>query len=312
MKYEYIEHNDIEQLSENISFDAETYQVSTGQLCAVRHRFIFPHITVFVRHENIATTAFLNNDDDQYFIGIPLSDMWLDGKLIQANQLFFVAPNESLFNAVPDNFTGYGMSFSGATIDNKISDVVLKQFAINAEALRSEKIPLTFSDDFGRRIQKLIDYLVTHKPILNRAASLSYEANFFSLIDELLTPLVRNSKPRKVLTSRKNIVCRAMQYLYLHRDQQVSIKELADSCYCSVRSLEYAFNTMFKMSPKQFLTLHRMHHFRKDIKSSKFDNLKDLVAQYGVSNQGRLSAKYRQLFGEYPKDSWAKFKTEKI
>ena len=75
----------------------------------------------------------------------------------------------------------------------------------------------------------------------------------------------------------------------------------------SERVLEYAFNKIYGLSPKRFLTVLRLNEARQLlIKSVPHEvNVTNVAMSCGFRHMGRFSAEYKSLFGELPSKTLA-------
>ena len=73
----------------------------------------------------------------------------------------------------------------------------------------------------------------------------------------------------------------------------------------SQRTLEYAFDERFGVTPKAFLLTYRLNMVRKELRSSDHSTTKvvDIANDYGFWHMGRFAANYYQLFQELPSDT---------
>lgn len=309
MKYIYVEHEDIKHFSENMLVNANVYQTSYGQLQSFRKSLILDNCTLFYRQSAGALVANYSNRTQQFLIVLPLLDSMVNGKPLTLEQLFLIAPNEVIHQAIPEGFQTFGISFSAEQAALYLPANLLQAITDGAEGIRSNKIKLPFIAEFKGSVIELYEQLYALKDNVDAYDIAQYEQSLFALIERLFKPLLKHSKLKTYLnSSRRNIVSRAIEHIIDNDLTDIPIHELADKCYCSMRSLEYAFKSIYSMTPKQFLSVRRLHIVREKIKAQEFASLKDLMLHIGVSNPGRFSAQYFKLFGEYPRETWSRYK----
>nr|WP_240152840.1 helix-turn-helix domain-containing protein [Photobacterium alginatilyticum] len=102
---------------------------------------------------------------------------------------------------------------------------------------------------------------------------------------------------------RHAIVTRALEYINSNNNIFLSVPDIAEQCYCSIRTLEYAFKQLLSVTPKQYLTIRRMYMIRQELTFKNCINITQVLNLYGVINQGRFSKDYFKMFGEYPKNT---------
>lgn len=312
MKYIYVEHEDTEHLREHMFVNASVYQMSKGPLHAFRKSLILEHVTLFYRQERAAIAAMYSSHPDQFVIAIPLLDIIINGRNLTTDQLFVIGPDEIIHHPGPEQFQMFGICFNYQQACKYLSPELLQAISSYSESIRANKVELPFISRFKSQCIDLYETLFANRELASKREIVEYEESIFALIEKLFTPLLDVTKPSSQFTgSRRNIVSRAIEHIVDNDITDIPVQEWADKCYCSMRSLEYAFKSIYKITPKQFLSIRRLHIVRSKIKSQEFASLKDLMSHIGVSNPGRFSAQYFNLFGEYPKQTWSRYKSLK-
>jgi AraC-like DNA-binding protein len=87
--------------------------------------------------------------------------------------------------------------------------------------------------------------------------------------------------------------------------RSVPVDTVADALGVSRRTLFYAFRRYLGMGPHAYLQLVRLHELRKHLLSKlpSETTVGSLAYDLGFNHLGRLSAAYREHFGEYPSDT---------
>jgi AraC family ethanolamine operon transcriptional activator len=104
---------------------------------------------------------------------------------------------------------------------------------------------------------------------------------------------------------REFAVARAQASIERHRGDPISMKDLCRAAGMSQRTLEYAFDERFGVTPKAFLLTYRLNIVRKELRSSDHSTTKvvDIANDYGFWHMGRFAANYYQLFQELPSET---------
>jgi AraC-like DNA-binding protein len=104
---------------------------------------------------------------------------------------------------------------------------------------------------------------------------------------------------------RELAVTRALAYIERHARGPLSIKSLCVAAGVSQRTLEYAFEERFGVTPKALLLTHRLNMVRRELRDSDHSTTKvvDVANDYGFWHMGRFAANYRQLFEELPSET---------
>jgi AraC-like DNA-binding protein len=85
-------------------------------------------------------------------------------------------------------------------------------------------------------------------------------------------------------------------------DQPLYIPELCAAIGASGRTLGICCQEQLGMSPKQYLTLRRLHLARRALRDNApgMTTVTDIATRYGFWQLGRFAAKYKSLFAESP------------
>lgn len=96
-------------------------------------------------------------------------------------------------------------------------------------------------------------------------------------------------------------------------DVNLRLIDLCTAVQASARVLQYAFLEFSGISPNIFLRNHRLTRARRMLFSGEAESVKEVAYTCGFTELGRFSSYYRELFGEYPRDTlfvskgiWAK------
>ena len=98
------------------------------------------------------------------------------------------------------------------------------------------------------------------------------------------------------------IVARARDYAQNHLDAPISIEALLTAAGTSRRTLHRAFATVLDETPQSYVRKLRLHRIRHDLAADAEAACSVTVVanRWGISELGRLSGWYRDLFGELP------------
>jgi AraC-like DNA-binding protein len=305
LKFKNFSNKDCTEFEHSISISAKTYQTSPGRNESERRCFILPELAFFYRKENLARLTVLFQESNQYLLIVPLTNLIVNGISHSANELIIINPSDITYCTLPENFSCVGVSFSSLQVKNHLSAIALHHLKVAGKSkLLGNPLKLDTSS--------ITNYILqTSKPLTfqNYQTGLENQSivakTCFELINNTFNNVLESSKNR-AYQSRKNIVDRAFNFFVGSDITDVAIPELAEQCYCSVRSLEYAFKSILQMTPKRFVTLRKYHLVRQSIKKQGSTSMKSLLQQFGLTNQGRFTLQYEALFGESPKMTWDK------
>lgn len=104
------------------------------------------------------------------------------------------------------------------------------------------------------------------------------------------------------LARQIKIVKKAEDYMQQHLHNPVRISEICRMTNTSERVLEYAFNKIYGLSPKRFLTVLRLNKARKLLMASTGYqvNVTSIAMSCGFRHMGRFASEYKAMFGELP------------
>ncbi len=103
------------------------------------------------------------------------------------------------------------------------------------------------------------------------------------------------------------IAARARAYILEHLAEPISIDAVAAAACTSSRTLYRALADIFDDTPQTYVRRIRLHRIRQGLASDqeKACTITVLANQWGISELGRLSGWYREMFGELPSETLA-------
>lgn len=108
--------------------------------------------------------------------------------------------------------------------------------------------------------------------------------------------------PDLTLRQRQRVVALARAHIDHNLDQRLDIEGLAAFAGVSRRTLARAFEETLGESPQSYIGRMRLHRIRSDLLTS--DCAEATVAEvsnrWGIGELGRMSGRYRSMFGELP------------
>ena len=118
-------------------------------------------------------------------------------------------------------------------------------------------------------------------------------------------PRIRNRLGR--IDAHAMIVRRARAYVLEHLAEPISPDALAKAALTSRRTLFRAFAEILGDTPQFYVRRLRLHRIRQDLASDeeRACTVALIANQWGIGEFGRMSRRYRELFGELPSDTLA-------
>lgn len=123
------------------------------------------------------------------------------------------------------------------------------------------------------------------------------------LVSLLLAQGEERASGQPAAPCRKSAVDRAVDYIALHLEKDLTIADLAAAAGVSARSLQYGFVERFGFGPMSYLKETRLHRIRATLQDAALDgqaSVGDIAAHFGFYNGSNFARLYRQTFGELP------------
>ena len=140
-----------------------------------------------------------------------------------------------------------------------------------------------------------------------------YLSSFFyeQMLTHQLLEILSHQRPptsdllRPTAQHRQKMLSKADDYIRDHRGGAVSLIDLCLFVGASKRSLQYAFQESYQMSPMAYLKVNRLNQTRRALLSGdlKESSVTDIALRFGFCHLGRFAQDYRAHFGESPSDT---------
>lgn len=123
-----------------------------------------------------------------------------------------------------------------------------------------------------------------------------------SLLGHLVEQFRRRKAGPPPSASRTRVVRNAEQYLLAADAGRVAIPDLCRAVGVSRRTLEYAFRTIYGVSPLQYMQARQLAMVRRALRDARPDwgAVKRAAYEAGFTEMGRFSVAYRHFFQESP------------
>lgn len=109
-------------------------------------------------------------------------------------------------------------------------------------------------------------------------------------------------KPMAVERSR--VLKKALEVIEERVDEPLLVGELSEAVGSSSRTLRYAFEEKFDVSPKAYLKARRLSHLRSALRAAEpRGTVSELAMKMGFLHLGQLAADYRRMFNELPSET---------
>jgi AraC-like DNA-binding protein len=122
-------------------------------------------------------------------------------------------------------------------------------------------------------------------------------------LTDLATTLISSTslnEPYEGVSSRTRIVARATEAIRHSDPRTINPSAVAELAFTSVRTLEYAFQEVLAMTPKQYIDYYRINMLRERLIATPQIPIMQLGDEVGLPHLGNLSRNYKQVYGETP------------
>lgn len=137
-----------------------------------------------------------------------------------------------------------------------------------------------------------------------------HDANFGAELQEELPGLIiaaishsgiRKSKIPQARV-RSQALKRALDAIVAYAEAPLTVMKLCEMTGASERTLQYAFQEKYGISPKAYLQSYRLNQVRKKLRPGNPSNtvISDIANEWGFWHMGQFAADYRRMFGELP------------
>jgi AraC-like DNA-binding protein len=211
-----------------------------------------------------------------------------DFKLQEGDILFFDSIQNFLVNAVieVDVISIPKIYLRKLNLYNQFNSYLRKKI-VDTESLLSKRVNEAFQVfRDNKNDSKNFDYTKTEENIM-----------------EILLTLCNEQTPKKEnFTPGESVVLQIIHDLYKYLNNNINITHLTTTYDIKERTLQKSFQSLIGFSPSYFLRGLKLNYIYKELKEATPNSttVVQVAKKWGFSNMGRMSAYYRELFGENP------------
>lgn len=124
-----------------------------------------------------------------------------------------------------------------------------------------------------------------------------------ALIDNLIEALAEGQPSNRMVSSKSRlaVLVKAETYIEKNIAEGVSVAQVAAHCEVSERTLLYAFKERFDVTTKLFISIIRLNHVYRLLRSSNGQkSIANISRQMGYWHMGQFHKDYKAFFGELP------------
>ena len=298
----------IEQYQQSFKYvDQDVIKLAGGSYQADLSLCMLDGVTVMENQVNHQVLYQGATDMTNYIFAIysAQSEIVVNGYQLGAKQLYLLCPNELFVASCPDDYHGHGLMISKGEMCKLLGADKLRFIDSNSENIRTGRIELNRLNYFKSKVANLARFILINHQDLPLTVIHDVRESLLDAVFCLFNHVETTSKP-SLFNKRLTIVNRANEFLQSIDNINITIDELARQCFCSRRTLEYAFRQVTTLSPNRYLKIKRMYQIRARFIGLSLGEIHLVLSEFGVVNQGRFSKDYWSIFGEYPKETLQK------
>lgn len=117
--------------------------------------------------------------------------------------------------------------------------------------------------------------------------------------------LLSNSEFRPVQQISSRPVSQATCFIAKHLSDPISVIDIAQACYLSVRALQEGFKKELGLSPMEYLRNSRLDAIHDELQRTGGgrNTVGEVASRWGMTHLGRFAAAYRERFGQTPSET---------
>lgn len=283
--------------------DIAATQTSNGRFHGQQRSLTMSKLTISTRSFNTSLSIQARVKKDEFTFLLPRDSTRMYANCVEVNphKIYMCSSEQEIFFNVRSEYQSIQICISTS---NLLQYINIDELVKLTSLLQNNTIELPHHYQYKQQLYAFIENLLLHHERYNEQALFDAEEYILNALRTLLSPALNGQlKITESYSTRKAIIKRALDYIHKDQKLQITIPELASVCFCSIRSLEYAFRAILQLSPKKYLILRRFQLIREILMSSTNIQVNEILDQFGIINHGRFANDYFRFFGEYPSQS---------
>jgi hypothetical protein len=242
----YFECNSVDVFVDNLKeLDLVATQIDKGNFFSQKQNLKLPLIEI--NHWRVNTSILYHGAlaQDKIYLSFPIQRLFqkIDGKDFGGDSVLGVLPNEKLLVLHPGMVETVDFLIPFSVLKDYYKDQNFTDIMQLVEKLRSKT---RFSTSENLQIKQLTQYTLG---VIGQVGQWSYQATLDAqdIILLKIFEILGDSYDQKVVGSSKNraaIVKRALTTIHRDLTSNLTILELSNKSFCSVRTLEYSFKSI--------------------------------------------------------------------
>jgi len=296
--------SECDELSEAVkNVDVELIQGEGGNLSASLHIIDFPKLLIQIgRWTGPKLLEFASTSKEYFSFLYDLNYLMptiTDGYIIDKYSFTFYPPNSGHFSR------GSGVSF-WAYICFKNCRSIIELVEELIHPISSTRL-ICYDVEAVENMHILLHRLEHLALINSQYLDISDLKRDFEneIIDAQIRLLIKSKIERKnniSITRSKKLLKNFIEYTSTNFTSDLNIPEICDELGVSLRTLYYAFDKIYKISPYQYIKLYRINkvHMQLVKSNSNYESISMIATSNGINHLGRFSNEYKKIFGISP------------
>lgn len=277
----------------------------SGRLAAANERALWR-----VRSNN--EWGFTTEEGHSGFVGVAIPELGAV-TVQQRGKEFFVKPGQALILHIPAKRTLTALcdgDHARTTFKWTLQEAqqAISSLSGNISLEECELHPvLDLSDMRGQVVMRLLSAIaidLSHETPLSPLASQLMNEAALRLLFEPISMRAEDRLGRKTWRIMPRHVKQAIEYMRANSDKPLRIRDIADHCHVTPRSLENGFRSFMDTTPLAYLRALRLEGVRQELRTAdRPERISQIARRWGFVDLGRFAERYRIQFGELPSDT---------
>lgn len=304
-QYTSQESHDISEQSKLLGkFDVRVNQLATGKFRGRLDSVKTPQILMYKQYWGRKAEAFGVVPEDHIFLGASADSRgaglhWCNTTL--ANQRFAVGtPGDDVDYVIANDCHVVALLIEPDTLVHTVGQQAFESLTSH----RTAQFDSAASRRLIRAVTETINYYSQKpEPMDNSFDARAIESRLFEILNRCLE--TSGSQDQTESASRRRLYVRKAIARIESIDMPLTALELAQKVGVSQRTMNYAFQEEFDMTPCTYLQVHRLNAAHRELKRTdpQASSVTNIALKWGFGHAGRFSQLHKMFFNEAPSEA---------
>lgn len=308
-----IETGELEELAQHIKHaDIELTQISRAHSSSSLTQLSFDNINMQIGHYGAGHMAYATSDKERSGMVFKINGDYptiCNGYDIESKSFMFYRKNSEYMATTNGSCKWTYVTFKPDLLNEPLHDTLRVQLdKMRNSSSYLQKVKEQVHLDYFYGIVNEISELANSNPGIFRNTDITkgMECSLLdSQINLLSNTLNFSEKYNNARRSHEHIMKLSIDFLKANSYKPIHVLDLCSALNVQIRTLYYAFQEFYGLSPIRYLRLVRYARARRDLLIAHPENttVTDVAARWHFWHFGRFSVDYRKLFGESPSET---------